>query len=357
MKKIVLAFDSFKGCMSAEEACNAAAMGVHSTLPGAEVMALPMSDGGEGLVECVRKMMPTMPRSIMVVGPINKKVEATYAIATDGNTAYMEMAAASGLTLVEESKRNPIIATTYGVGEMIADALRLGCKKIMMGIGGSATCDGGKGMVEALRDSGLMSLDVLKDIKFIVACDVDNPLYGKNGAAYIFAPQKGATEKEVEVLDNRLRNFAHETELLGLATPATALLPGTGAAGGLGYALLAYLKAELKAGIEIMLDIANFDNTIMDADIVVTGEGKSDHQTMMGKVAHGVMKRCRKANKPIWLLSGAIDDEEGMLAKNFDLVKSINDNDSRPLPILMQRATAMKNLEKTINDICSHLIK
>ena len=226
-----------------------------------------------------------------------------------------------------------------------------------MGIGGSATCDGGKGMVEALRDSGLMSLDVLKDIKFIVACDVDNPLYGKNGAAYIFAPQKGATEKEVEVLDNRLRNFAHETELLGLATPATALLPGTGAAGGLGYALLAYLKAELKAGIEIMLDIANFDNTIMDADIVVTGEGKSDHQTMMGKVAHGVMKRCRKANKPIWLLSGAIDDEEGMLAKNFDLVKSINDNDSRPLPILMQRATAMKNLEKTINDICSHLIK
>lgn len=355
MKKIVLAFDSFKGCMSAEEACNAAAIGVHSTLPGVEVVALPMSDGGEGLVECVRKMIPTTPRSIMVVGPMSKKVEATYAIATDGYTAYMEMAAASGLTLVAENERKPMMATTYGVGEMIADAIQQGCKKIVIGIGGSATCDGGKGMVEALRNCGLLSSDAIKDTKIVVACDVDNPLYGKNGAAYIFAPQKGATKEEVEVLDKRLRSFAHDTELLGIATPATALLPGTGAAGGLGYALLAYLKAELKAGIEIMLDIANFDNTIMDADIVVTGEGKSDHQTMMGKVAHGVMKRCRKANKPIWLLSGAIDDEEGMLSKNFDLVKSINDGGSRPLPILMQKETAMKNMEKTISDLCLHL--
>ena len=346
MKKIVLAFDSFKGCMSAEEACNAAAIGVHSTLPGVEVVALPMSDGGEGLVECVRKMIPTTPRSIMVVGPMSKKVEATYAIATDGYTAYMEMAAASGLTLVAENERKPMMATTYGVGEMIADAIQQG---------GRATSDGGKGMVEALRNCGLLSSDAIKDTKIVVACDVDNPLYGKNGAAYIFAPQKGATKEEVELLDKRLRSFAHDTELLGIATPATALLPGTGAAGGLGYALLAYLKAELKAGIEIMLDIANFDNTIMDADIVVTGEGKSDHQTMMGKVAHGVMKRCRKANKPIWLLSGAIDDEEGMLSKNFDLVKSINDGDSRPLPILMQKETAMKNMEKTISDLCLHL--
>ena len=137
MKKIVLAFDSFKGCMSAEEACNAAAIGVHSTLPGVEVVALPMSDGGEGLVECVRKMIPTTPRSIMVVGPMSKKVEATYAIATDGYTAYMEMAAASGLTLVAENERKPVMATTYGVGEMIADAIQQGCKKIVIGIGGS----------------------------------------------------------------------------------------------------------------------------------------------------------------------------------------------------------------------------
>lgn len=266
------------------------------------------------------------------------------------------MAAASGLTLVAENERNPMMATTYGVGEMIADAIQQGCKKIVMGIGGSATCDGGKGMVEALRNCGLLSSNAIKDTKIVVACDVDNPLYGENGAAYIFAPQKGATKEDVEVLDKRLRSFAHDTELLGIATPATALLPGTGAAGGLGYALLAYLKAELKAGIEIMLDIANFDNTIKDADIVVTGEGKSDHQTMMGKVAHGVMKRCRKANKPIWLVSGAIDDKEGMLTKNFDIVKSINDGDSRPLPILMQKETAMKNMEKTISDLCLHLI-
>lgn len=355
MNKIVLAFDSFKGCMSAEDACKAATTGIRTALPETEVVALPMSDGGEGLVKCVQKMLHTKSRSIIVTGPMTEKVEAKYAISTDDNTAYMEMAAASGLTLVAENKRNPMKATTYGVGEMIADAISQGCKNIVIGIGGSATCDGGKGMVEALQDCSLLNSVVMKDIKVVVACDVDNPLYGKNGAAYIFAPQKGATSEDVEELDKQLRAFAHKTEQLGFATSATALLPGTGAAGGLGYALCAYLKAELKPGIEIMLNIANFDNIINSADIVVTGEGKSDHQTMMGKVAYGVMKRCRKVNKPIWLLSGAIDDKDGLLSKNFDFVKSINDGDSTPLPILMQRETAMKNMEKTITKLLLHL--
>lgn len=355
MKKIILAFDSFKGCMSAEDACSAAANGIHSAWPEAEIVALPMSDGGEGLVKCVEKSLHTKFRSIFVTGPITDKVEATYTIDINSNTAYMEMAAASGLMLVSENKRNPMVTTTYGVGEMIADAISKGCKNIVMGIGGSATCDGGKGMVEALRDCGLINSDIIKGIKFVVACDVDNPLYGKNGAAYVFAPQKGATAAEVKILDKRLRIFAHETECLGLATSEAALKPGTGAAGGLGYALYTYLKAELKAGIEIMLDIANFDNTIAKADLVVTGEGKSDIQTMMGKVAQGVMKRAKKNNVPIWLLSGAIDDKEGVLTANFNLVKSINDGDSRPLPILLQRATAMKNIEKTISQLCLNL--
>lgn len=289
----------------------------------------------------------------------------------DGKTAYMEMAAASGLTLVPIDQRDPTKTTTYGVGEMVADALKRGCQKIVMGIGGSATCDGGRGMVEALRDKGCLEKRNYKDIyhnghgnlmqkgneclaqkcKLIVACDVDNPLYGENGAAHIFAPQKGATKEQVLWLDEQLRTFAKETEQAGLATPELANHPGAGAAGGLGYALLAYLNAELNSGIDIVLDLANFDVAIKDADLVITGEGKSDQQTMMGKVPHGVLKRCKKAGVPVWLLSGAIDDRTGELAKNFDLVRSINENDNRPLSVLMQPDVAKKNITAFLSAI------
>ena len=254
---------------------------------------------------------------------------------------------------------------------MVADALKRGCQKIVMGIGGSATCDGGRGMVEALRDKGCLEKRNYKDIyhnghvdltqkgreclakkcKFIVACDVNNPLYGENGAAHVFAPQKGATKEQVLWLDEQLRTFAKETEQAGLATPELTNHPGAGAAGGLGYALLAYLNAELNSGIDIVLDLANFDVAIKDADLVITGEGKSDQQTMMGKVPHGVLKRCKKAGVPVWLLSGAIDDRTGELAKNFDLVRSINENDNRPLSVLMQPDVAKKNITAFLSAI------
>ena len=288
-----------------------------------------------------------------------------------GKTAYMEMAAASGLTLVPIDQRDPTKTTTYGVGEMVADALKRGCQKIVMGIGGSATCDGGRGMVEALRDKGCLEKRNYKNLyhndhvdlmqkgneclpqkcKLIVACDVNNPLYGENGAAHIFAPQKGATKEQVLWLDEQLRTFAKETEQAGLATPELANHPGAGAAGGLGYALLAYLNAELNSGIDIVLDLANFDVAIKDADLVITGEGKSDQQTMMGKVPHGVLKRCKKAGVPVWLLSGAIDDRTGELAKNFDLVRSINENDNRTLSVLMQPDVAKKNITAFLSAI------
>ena len=187
--------------------------------------------------------------------------------------------------------------------------------------------------------------------KFIVACDVNNPLYGENGAAHVFAPQKGATKEQVLWLDEQLRTFAKETEQAGLATPELANHPGAGAAGGLGYALLAYLNAELNSGIDIVLDLANFDVAIKDADLVITGEGKSDQQTMMGKVPHGVLKRCKKAGVPVWLLSGAIDYRTGELAKNFDLVRSINENDNRPLSVLMQPDVAKKNITAFLSAI------
>lgn len=342
--KVVVAFDSFKGCISAEEACNAAADGIHAVFPKADVVKLPLSDGGEGLVECVRRIQPVVDISLTVHGPLMDIVRCSYAMSSDGKTAYMEMAAASGLTLVPEDKRNPPDTTTYGVGEMIADAVGRGCERIVMGIGGSATCDAGEGMLRALRDNGCLNTSC----KYVVACDVANPLYGKNGAAYVFAPQKGATSEQVIILDNRLRDFARKTEKAGLASYDMAGCPGAGAAGGLGYAFLTWLKAELRSGIDIILNVVRFDEMIQDADIVITGEGKSDAQTMMGKVPCGVQKRCMKAAVPIWLLSGTIDDSGSILSSHFNRVHSINENDPRPLTQLLLPQVAQENISMTV---------
>lgn len=349
--KIVVAFDSFKGCLSAREACDAAADGIHSVFPKADVVKLPLSDGGEGLVECVRRMLPTVDISLSVHGPLMDIVPCSYVMSSDGKTAYMEMAAACGLTLVPENRRNPLEATTYGVGEMIADAIGRGCERIVMGIGGSATCDAGEGMLKALCDNNCLNTSC----RFVVACDVTNPLYGENGAAYVFAPQKGATPEQVVILDNRLRAFAYKTEKAGMASPEMSCRPGTGAAGGLGYAFLTYLNAELRSGIDIILDIARFDEVIQDADIVITGEGKSDAQTMMGKVPCGVQKRCMKAAVPIWLLSGSIDDTESVLSTHFNRVQSINDTDSRPLTQLLLPQVARENIGRTVKRLMDSL--
>ena len=331
--------------MTAKDACNAAACGVRSSVPDANIVEVPLSDGGEGLVDCISQLIPCDIVHTAVHAPLMDIVDAKYAIsADDDKTAYMEMAAASGLSLVPPDKRNPAITTTYGVGEMIADAIGRGCNSIILGIGGSATCDGGMGMVKAMEDRNCLNTTC----RFVVASDVTNPLFGENGAAYVYAPQKGASASQIPALDKKLRAFALETEQRLHVSQELAFYPGAGAAGGLGYAMLAYLDAELKPGIDIMLDTAKFDRLISDADIIVTGEGKSDTQTMMGKVANGVMARCRKAGKPIWLFSGAIDDKDNVLAHNFDITQSINENDDRPLSILMRRDVAKKNLSTTI---------
>lgn len=192
VRKVVAAFDSFKGCLSAREACEACAQGIGRVLPHAAVVQLPLSDGGEGLVECVRRLLPSCPVTVEVHGPLMEPVTAEYAVSMDGRTAYMEMAAASGLTLVPVGRRDVMRATTYGVGEMMADAVSRGCTEIVMGIGGSATCDGGRGMIEALGDCRRLA----SRCRVTVACDVDNPLYGERGAACIFAPQKVCHENE-----------------------------------------------------------------------------------------------------------------------------------------------------------------
>ena len=351
--KIVLAFDSFKGCITAQEACHTAAMAIREVLPHSEVVECPLSDGGEGLVECVEKRLNVKRIHQKAHDPLMNIIDASYVISYDGKTAYMEMAATSGLTLVPEDKRNPMLTTTYGVGDMIIDAAKRGCKEIVMGIGGSATCDGGRGMIQCLTDNGYpLPSSLLPHIT--VASDVTNPLYGELGASYVFAPQKGATPEQVKTLDERLREFAKQTEALGHAHPSLALHPGAGAAGGLGYGLMAYLKAEMKSGIDIVLSISAFDETITDASLIITGEGKSDSQTLMGKVPYGVLKHAKEHNIPVWLISGGIENE-GLLAQHFDMVKSINEGDTRPLSMLLQSSIAKENLRKTIINATSLL--
>lgn len=339
--KIICAFDSFKGCMSAREACQTAATGLRERYPDAEILCLPISDGGEGMVESIADAIGAKMVSVKVHDPLMQIIEAKYAINTDGDTAYMEMAAASGLPLVPENKRNPMVTTTYGVGDMIKDAVARGCKNIVMGIGGSATCDGGKGMVDCLKDVMPLPLEIT------VASDVNNPLYGENGAAYVFAPQKGATPEQVKLLDEQLRDFARETEKNGIAQPHLAEYPGAGAAGGLGYGLMAYLGATLKSGIDLVLDTICFDEQIKDAAFVVTGEGKSDRQTLMGKVPMGILNRAKRLGIPVHILSGAIVDSDCLKEAGFASIHSINETDNRPLSVLMQKDVAMANMKKS----------
>lgn len=338
--KIICSFDSFKGCMTAREACHAAASGLRERYPDAEIVCLPMSDGGEGMVDCIAEAVGATMVSAEVHDPLMQMIEARYAISADGTTAYMEMAAASGLTLVPKERRNPMLTTTYGVGDMILDAVRRGCRKIVMGIGGSATCDGGRGMIECLEQHLPLQAEI------VVASDVSNPLYGENGAACVFAPQKGATPEQVRILDQQLRSFARETEAKGIALPHLAQHPGAGAAGGLGYGLMAYLGATLQSGIDLLLDTISFDEQIKGADLILTGEGKSDRQTLMGKVPEGILRRAKKQSVPVHLLSGAIERATELRQAGFASVHSINENDVRPLDVLMQKDVAMENMKQ-----------
>lgn len=342
--KFVLAFDSFKGCLTAQEACQAAADGLRDVLPDADIVALPLSDGGEGLVACISRLFPVRRVEVKVHGPLMEERMAAYALSADAQTAYMEMAAASGLTLVPPTLRNPLVTTTYGVGDMIRDAVDRGCRHIVMGIGGSATCDGGQGMLQALED--ILSF-VRNEIDITVACDVNNPLYGPDGAARVFGPQKGATAQQVILLDDRLRSFAHRLERQGLASPTLASHPGAGAAGGLGYGLMACLGATLQPGIDILLRIAQFDTLLSGADYVLTGEGCSDRQTLMGKVPQGVLRWAKPHHVPVHLLSGSIRDHTLLRAAGFALVRSINESDSRPLDTLLLPDVARQNIIRT----------
>ncbi|MEW4264185.1 glycerate kinase [Priestia megaterium] len=325
--KIVIAPDSFKESLTALHVCEAVEKGIKAHFPNAEISKVPMADGGEGTVQSLVDATDGEVIQARVTGPLGKEVEAFYGILGDGKTAVIEMAAASGLHHVPVDKRNPLITTTRGTGELILKALDHKVKHIIIGIGGSATNDGGAGMAKALgaklldakgaeiKEGGgsldqLTSIDLtnldsrLAEVKVEVACDVGNPLTGETGASAVFGPQKGATPNMVKQLD---RNLAHYAAIVGKEMGIhIQSVPGAGAAGGLGGGLLAFLSAELKPGVDIVIEATQLESYIKDADLVITGEGKIDGQTIYGKTPIGVAKTAKKHSVPVVAIAGSI---------------------------------------------------
>lgn len=296
--RIVVAPDSFKGSLTAAEAAEAMASGVSHVLPGFEVVKMPVADGGEGTAETLTAALGGELVSAKVSDPLGRPVEAKYGIA--GDLAVIEVAAACGLTLLEEGERNPLEASSRGAGELIMDALGRGCKRFIIGLGGTATNDGGRGMMEV---PGL--LEAAAGASFTAACDVDNPFVGPEGASRVYGAQKGASGADVEVLEERMVQWAGEIrEMTGVDVSD---MPGAGAAGGLGGALVAFFGARLERGVDIVLDALNFDASIAGAELVLTGEGCADAQTPRGKVAAGLQKRASSAGVQIGLIAGKVE--------------------------------------------------
>lgn len=328
--KVVIAIDSLKGSLSSMEAGMAIKDGILAAKPDAEVIVKPLADGGEGTTDALIEGMNGERIDLTVTGPMHTPVNAYYGYLKDTNTAVMEMASAAGITLVPDSEKNPLLATSYGVGEMINDAIQRGCRNFIIGIGGSVTNDGGIGMLKALgvrfldengKDAGeggqalakVARIDVsgmnplLKECHIQVACDVNNPLCGENGSTYVYGPQKGVTEDMKKTLDEAMAHFARVTsETLENDYMNT---PGAGAAGGLGYAFLAYTGAALTPGIELILDAVGLEEELSGADVVVTGEGRLDFQTAMGKAPVGVARLAKKYNAKVIAFAGSVTKE------------------------------------------------
>jgi len=378
--KIVVAPDSFKGSLTASEVSDAIEQGVREIFPEAEIVKIPMADGGDGTVQCLVNATGGEILREKVTGPLGDEVWASYGILGDKKTAVIEMAEASGLTLVPENKRNPLITTTYGTGQLIKFALDQGCRKMIIGIGGSATNDGGAGMVQAL---GVKLLDKdgeevgfgggeLKNItrininciderlfntKVLVASDVSNPLCGPKGASRIYGPQKGATPEIIEELDESLAHFA---EIIKRDLNKDIKdIPGAGAAGGLGASLMAFLDAELKPGIDIVIEIVKLEQAIKDANLVITGEGKIDSQTIYGKAPIGVAKIAKKYNIQVIAVAAIIGDDADIVHQHGidNLIKvseppmNLDDSISNKVSLIKDRIK--KSLRKLkIGDFC-----
>ncbi len=368
--RAVVAIDSFKGSIGSVVAGKAAEEGIRKAVPDAEIIVLPLADGGEGTVETMIAGCGGKRKEIEVCGPVHKKVRAVYGILPKEKTAVIEMAAAAGLPLVPEGERNPWNTTSFGVGELITDALEEGCRHFIVGIGGSATNDGGAGMLQALgvkfydSSGALLTKAItggdlckierisiaqmdqrLKDCQFQIACDVNNPLCGPMGASTIFGPQKGADQPMIDRLEEGLCQFARVTKSVGLSQDPD--YPGCGAAGGMGYGFLTYLKAMLRPGAELVLDAIKIDEFLKDADLLVTGEGRIDHQTAMGKAPASAAKRGKKAGVVVLAVAGCVTDDAQDCDTIFDGVFSIADR-AMSMEEAMREETARKNMTKTV---------
>lgn len=369
---IMILIDSFKGSMTSMEAGNAAKAGILKVQPDANVKVCPLADGGEGTTDALIEGLGGERVELSVTGPMGTPVNAYYGILADKTTAVMEMAQAAGITLVEADKKNPGAATTYGVGEMIRDAIDRGCRKFIIGIGGSATNDGGIGMLKALgikflteegEDAGegadalgrihFVSLEhsipELKKCKFQIACDVNNPLCGKTGATYIYGKQKGIKEEDMERVDADMLHYAKVTaERIEKDYSCEA---GAGAAGGMGFAFISYLEARLVPGIELILDVIHFCENVKDADIVITGEGRLDFQTAMGKAPVGVAKEAKKYGCKVLAFAGSVTKEAIACNENgidafFPIVRGVC-----TLEEAMNNETARGNLSDAVEQV------
>lgn len=385
---ILIAMDSFKGSLSSIEAGNAAAEGIRRAFQAANsksktngktsndinIQVCPLADGGEGTTEALTYGMGGSLEQVIVKGPREKEVICTYGIIEDKHTAIMEMASASGITLISEEERNPLYTTTYGFGEAINDAIDKGCRNFLIGIGGSATNDGGVGMLQALGFSfldkqgveiprgaaGLEKLDrieienvrpELKECTFQIACDVINPLCGENGCSAVFGPQKGADATMIQQMNQWLGNYARIAKTINPGSDGTRL--GSGAAGGMGFAFQTFLNGKLESGVKLVLDQTGLKDKMKDADWVITGEGRLDGQTVMGKAPIGVAKLAKEQGKPVIAFGGSVDrsasvcNEAGIDAF-FPIVRGVSS---------LEEAMNSENAAKNLADTCEQVFR
>ena len=344
MQRLTIAIDSFKGSLSSREVAEAFAEGWHEVLPDCEIATLPIADGGEGTLEALVGAMGGEYIEVGVHDPLLRPIKAKYGIIGEGQSAIIELASASGLTLLREGERNPMETSTYGTGEMVADAVKRGCRRVLMCIGGSATNDCGVGMLRALgyrfldgrgcevegRGKDLEKIEYIDDAQriealdeceFVVACDVTNPLCGEQGAAHIFAPQKGADATMVEALDRGLRHFAEVVERYNECSIGG--MEGAGAAGGVGGGLHAILDAQLKRGIDMVMETISFDQRIEGVDLVITGEGRLDSQTVMSKAPSGILAAAQRQNIPVIAIGGAVEWCDGLRNSGFQHIECV----------------------------------
>ena len=366
--KVVIAIDSFKGSLTSTEAGQAVAIGIQQQFPQCQIKLLPIADGGEGMLAVMLNTVEGEVQYLTAHNPCMENIRTSYGISADGTTAFIEMANISGLPLIRKEQQNPMKTTTYGTGELIRDALEKGCTQFIIGIGGSATNDAGIGMLQALGfefldkkyqplgfggeilgkiDSiNIRKVDPkVKSAHFIVACDVQNPFYGPNGAAAIYARQKGANDAMIEELDRGMQAFA---QVIQRETGKDiSMIPGSGAAGGMGGGMLAFLNAELRSGADLLLDLSHFESQIEGADLIITGEGRMDRQSLMGKITGKILEAGKRKDIPVIAFAGSIADIEIMESAGFKGLFATKP-DSMPLEEAMKPDIAIKNIKSAL---------